>query len=622
MNINIDYKERFEAIIEKTRPIMKEFHKEKIHDALKNILGKISTNSISLAVCGEAKKGKSTFINAFIGEDICPTDNYIATSAVTIIKYGKNTKLTRFYSDEGEIKSETIDYESISDFAKGSAMNIDNTVMIIVEKPIDALKDGLTIIDTPGVGGLDPRHLFLTLYALPKADAAIFMLDASEPTTVTELNFLKEKILDNNKNCTVLINRIAEEDPEDISKLVNDTKEKIVRRCNLDLNVIPFDAILWQEYNETKDEDFKTASNCDAVLSSISRLRKEFKTSQLHVMKRYILSTLESIKDSINTELSSITDNSESRIKELKHKMELLLQLKNNLQSNNSEVFNKIKDKIRDSKKAVTLSLSNDSIFLSSDKLTTILSDERATDDDGEWVIEQLNKEIQELSEQIDKQINEGFESVINDIPDVIQEQFELQSLLFDGTIIADLAPQIKSLSDKISDATRQALPILGVSTLAGGAVYITGGFLTGFGAALGISLGGATMMMLAGPVGIAAGIWYICKNIKKASRQERLNQISNKLKPRITAVVTNLRAHIDNRYDEFEKALKDSLSVVISNISDELSDIQKEVLKCNEEHDAFDKRKKDLNQKLSLVNTFITQTNLLLTNPFETSAK
>ena len=599
---------------------MKEYHKEKTYEALTSIMQKVSANSMSLMVCGEFKRGKSTFINSFLNEEICPTDGHIATAAVSVIKYGARKKVTRYYSDEGELKKEDVDYDKIAQYAKGSVKDIDNTMMLIIETPSERLKDGLTIMDTPGVGGLDPRHLFLTLYALPKADAAIFMLDAVETMTDSEIAFLKDKILAADKNCKILINRTAQTGPENIPVLVGDVKRKIEENCGTELEVIPFDALLWQEYNKTLEADYMQVANGEQVLQSIDRLRSEFQESQLQGVKGLILSVLDEINAVVSEEIKSIEDNTSERKNQIQQRAILLRQLLNSIQSNNSDLMSSLKEHIQKSKRNVYHSLSNNSILLSNDKLDKILADPKAIqDDNGAWVLEQLNSEIQSLSGSLDREIEKGFEAVLDELSGILQRQFDVEAAEFEGFLKADLAPQIKSISDKITDVTRQTLPITGVAMLTGYAVSLSGSLVAGVGSAMGVSLGlGALLSSLAIPVGVAAGIWYICKTIQKTSTQERVKEIRMKVSPKINVVVNNLREHIEERYGTFEKGLTDCLKEVVESTSKELSDLQQQMQKCEADHKLAEDKKKALGKKLACIENFKVQTTLLLSNPFQ----
>ena len=56
------------------------------------------------------------------------------------------------------------------------------------------LEAGLVIVDTPGVGGLGSAHATAALGALSVADAAVFLSDASQEYTRTEMAFLKQAL--------------------------------------------------------------------------------------------------------------------------------------------------------------------------------------------------------------------------------------------------------------------------------------------------------------------------------------------------------------------------------------------------------------------------------------------
>lgn len=66
---------------------------------IKKSLDEIAQSPTTILICGEFKRGKSTFVNALIGRKVCPTDTDICTSTVTCIKYGEKVKATRLYGD-------------------------------------------------------------------------------------------------------------------------------------------------------------------------------------------------------------------------------------------------------------------------------------------------------------------------------------------------------------------------------------------------------------------------------------------------------------------------------------------------------------------------------------------
>ena len=55
-----------------------------------------------LLVLGDMKRGKSTFLNALIGENILPSDVNPCTAILTVLRYGEQKKVTVYFNDETE----------------------------------------------------------------------------------------------------------------------------------------------------------------------------------------------------------------------------------------------------------------------------------------------------------------------------------------------------------------------------------------------------------------------------------------------------------------------------------------------------------------------------------------
>jgi tRNA U34 5-carboxymethylaminomethyl modifying GTPase MnmE/TrmE len=142
-----------------------------------------------IVVVGEVKKGKSSFINALLGDStLLPTASDVATSTVYKLMYGepKKIKVFRLTNDaEGpdavpppiEISSDQLaEYGTEA----GNPNNSKKVDFIGIQLPHPLLKDGVAIIDTPGLGGLFLKHRDITWRYVPNADAIFFVLDSVE----------------------------------------------------------------------------------------------------------------------------------------------------------------------------------------------------------------------------------------------------------------------------------------------------------------------------------------------------------------------------------------------------------------------------------------------------------
>ncbi|MBR3102186.1 MAG: dynamin family protein [Lachnospiraceae bacterium] len=97
--------------------------KAKVLNSLAELEKNIRNDQFCLMVVGEAKSGKSTFINAYLGKEILPMDVKQCTSAIVEIRYGNSFKLTATYADdrqeiiedEADIKRFLLDNASLDD---------------------------------------------------------------------------------------------------------------------------------------------------------------------------------------------------------------------------------------------------------------------------------------------------------------------------------------------------------------------------------------------------------------------------------------------------------------------------------------------------------------------------
>ena len=115
----LELNERFQEIIEKNDIKKKVSQIQRPINGLNNQIENIKKDKFVLMIAGEAKSGKSTFINAYLGEDILPMDVKQCTSSIIEIKYGTEFSLSAEYADGR--KSEIKGRDGISKFLKENA---------------------------------------------------------------------------------------------------------------------------------------------------------------------------------------------------------------------------------------------------------------------------------------------------------------------------------------------------------------------------------------------------------------------------------------------------------------------------------------------------------------------
>jgi GTP-binding protein EngB required for normal cell division len=159
--------------------------------SLAGVKTKLEEEAFNLVILGQFKRGKSTFINALLGENILPTAIVPLTSVVTILRYGPELKIEVHYQNE---KQEVIGLPDLPSFIteRGNPQNKKGVKEVTVFYPSEYLKGGVRIIDTPGVGSVYRHNTDVAYNYLPYVDAGIFVLSADPPLSESEHQFLKD----------------------------------------------------------------------------------------------------------------------------------------------------------------------------------------------------------------------------------------------------------------------------------------------------------------------------------------------------------------------------------------------------------------------------------------------
>lgn len=149
-----------------------------------------------IVVMGEIKKGKSSFVNALLGVDnLVPVCDDVATSTIYKICYGPKQEYRVFFTKESGRPMLTIDADEVVLYGTeaGNPDNEKSVDFIQVRCPSPMLKDGLVIIDTPGLGGIIKSHKRITYNYVPKADAVFLVTESgNSPLGALEMSLIAD----------------------------------------------------------------------------------------------------------------------------------------------------------------------------------------------------------------------------------------------------------------------------------------------------------------------------------------------------------------------------------------------------------------------------------------------
>ena len=207
-----------------------------------------------LLVLGDMKRGKSTFLNALIGENLLPSDVNPCTALLTVLRYGPEKQVTIYFTDNtppkkidfNTYKQEyTIDPTEAKRLEKEQKQAFPNVDYAVVEYPLPILAKGIEIVDSPGLNDTESRNE-LSLGYINNCHAILFVLSASQPCTLGERRYLENYLQDRGLTVFFLINAwdrvkanlIDPDDPEELGeaeyKLRQVFQTNLLEYCQVD----------------------------------------------------------------------------------------------------------------------------------------------------------------------------------------------------------------------------------------------------------------------------------------------------------------------------------------------------------------------------------------------------
>ena len=159
----------------------------------------------TVVVMGEVKRGKSSLVNALIAQpDLLPVDVLTCTSAPIRVAVSHDgpvvpqATLVRGTEREMILATELARWVTVD--GVGSLQGNTNVGMDEAQDPPSSAEiairypdmDGITVVDTPGVGGLDKRAVTAALQEARHAGVLLMVCDASTPITAPEMDILRQ----------------------------------------------------------------------------------------------------------------------------------------------------------------------------------------------------------------------------------------------------------------------------------------------------------------------------------------------------------------------------------------------------------------------------------------------
>lgn len=152
---------------------------------------KLSEQVFNLVAAGQFKRGKSTVINALLGEPLVPAGVVPLTSVITVIQSGKSPAA---YATLRSGQQRPIAIAELGEYVteRGNPGNMKSVERVVIEHPSAWLADGVKLVDTPGIASVYEHNTDETRKYLPQADAVLFIASVDQPVSRAELDFLRD----------------------------------------------------------------------------------------------------------------------------------------------------------------------------------------------------------------------------------------------------------------------------------------------------------------------------------------------------------------------------------------------------------------------------------------------
>lgn len=170
--------------------LAEELGAEEVSAESRELASRVSEGRFYVACVGQFKRGKSTLINALIGQPILPTGFIPVTAVPTVIRFGGSAK-ARIRTREGiwkDIKISDLKQYVTEELNPENQKGVQGAEVFV---PGPLLSSGMCLVDTPGLGSVFTGNTAATQAFIPHIDAALVVVGADPPLAGEELTLVE-----------------------------------------------------------------------------------------------------------------------------------------------------------------------------------------------------------------------------------------------------------------------------------------------------------------------------------------------------------------------------------------------------------------------------------------------
>lgn len=186
-----EQKQNLFAQANKLQQMAQQLGVENLAEKAEMLVRQISDMRYFVTVVGEFSRGKSTLMNAVLGEAILPTALRPTTAVLNFIHKSEEKQVVVHYSEGNE---QTIPWtrEAMKEFSALRQVDCEAVQYMELRAPLSGLPEDIVFVDTPGVNDVSDQRMDVTYRYIPLSDAVLFVLSARQPLSQSEWEFLQD----------------------------------------------------------------------------------------------------------------------------------------------------------------------------------------------------------------------------------------------------------------------------------------------------------------------------------------------------------------------------------------------------------------------------------------------
>lgn len=181
----------------------------------------------SVTVAGEFSRGKSTFLNRLFEKEFLPTGDLPTTMLPAFIRFGEEQSITYVKEDGTREHLRWVDKTWQRFYASDDVKDLKGRLLLEIPNPW-LQKTGFQFIDTPGAGDLDQERFCQASEFIVSSNAALVVVSAHMPLSLTERSFIEEQIIFKNvPRVAVILSRLDELHEKERIKVVKNLEHRL-----------------------------------------------------------------------------------------------------------------------------------------------------------------------------------------------------------------------------------------------------------------------------------------------------------------------------------------------------------------------------------------------------------